>query len=150
MRANFTLSRQAARRRLLTTVVTCILLIVAAQTAAAQCVPNPTGETAVGLRNASSYYLLFFIDGIRMDGVPAGERSIDFPVTPGDHTLRADANVGGETVSAYRMGVIPEGEVCTWTVTDPSGNAGAGQKGFRDSLRVAPKRDSVRPGGRRP
>ena len=54
-----------------------------------------------------------------MGGVPSGDRSVDFSVTPGSHLLRADAVIGGETVSASRMATIPAGYVCTWTVTDP-------------------------------
>jgi hypothetical protein len=100
------------------TVLACGLLLAAAQTASAQCAPSPTGETAVGLKNASSYYLTFYIDGVRKDGVPPGDRSVDFVVTPGEHALRADATIDGETVSASRTGGVPAGHVCTWTVTD--------------------------------
>ena len=116
------LSQHALRRfllRLTTAALACILLLIAVRAAAAQCVANPTGETAVGLKNGSSHYLLFFIDELRMDGVPPGDRSIYFIVTPGEHTLRAEAVIGGETVSASRAANIPEGYVCTWTVTDP-------------------------------
>jgi hypothetical protein len=144
MRPHSVLPPHAARRflrRPLTTILACVLLIVAVQTTAAQCLPNPTGETAVGLRNASSYYLLFFIDEMRMDGVPQGDQSIYFVVAPGEHRLRAEAVIGGETVSASRTSNIPEGYVCTWTVTDPPGKAGGEQKGFRDSLRREPKPD---------
>lgn len=150
MRSQSVLSRRAARRFLplrLTAILTGLLLLVAVQTAAAQCVLNPTGETAVGLRNASSYYLLFYIDEMRMDGVPQGDQSIYFVVAPGEHTLRAEAVIGGETVSASRTSNIPEGYVCTWTVTDPPDKARGGQKGFRDSLRRELKLDYTWRGG---
>ncbi|HZT60807.1 MAG TPA: hypothetical protein VFA21_19545 [Pyrinomonadaceae bacterium] len=128
----------AARRVmiwLLTALLVFILLLAAAEVASAQCFVSPTGESAVGLRNESSYYLLFFIDEERMDGVPSGDRSIYFVVSPGEHTLRAEAVINTETVNAYRKAVIPEGYVCTWTVTDPPPSAGAARKGFQDGLR---------------
>lgn len=95
------------------------LLLLATQVAGAQCVANPTRETAVGLKNSSSHFLTFFIDGENKGGIPSGDRSADFVVTPGQHTLRAEAVINGETVSASRTTDIPAGYVCTWTVTDP-------------------------------
>ncbi len=130
---------------LLTALLALVFVIAVARAAAAQCVANPTGETAVGLKNASSYYLLFFIDGMRMDGVPSGDRSIYFIVEPGEHVLRAEAVINGETRSAIRTRKIPEGYVCTWTVTDPPDKTtGGAQKEFRDSLRREPKTDAAR------
>ena len=111
-----------------------VLLLSASQAASAQCFLNPTGETAVGLRNASSHYLLFFLDGMRMDGVAPGDRSIFFVVAPGEHDLRAEAVIGGETVSASRTVFVPEGHVCTWKVTDPETKSGGTQTELRDSL----------------
>lgn len=135
---------------LLAALMACALILSAAQAAAAQCVANPSGETAVGLRNASSHYLLFFIDGLRMDGVPPGDRSIYFVVEPGEHVLRAEAVINGETRSAIRTGEVPEGSLCTWTVTDPPDRRGGV---LRDSLGNETKRDftrdSARRGGRR-
>jgi uncharacterized membrane protein len=95
------------------------LLLLATQVAGAQGVANPTRETVVGLKNASSHFLTFFIDGVNVGCVPSGDRSIEFVVTAGQHTLRADAGIGGDTVSASRTADIPAGYVCTWTVTDP-------------------------------
>lgn len=109
------LSRLFMRSLLITATV-----IIFSSPAVAQCVVNPTGETAVGLKNASSHFLTFYIDGVNRGGVPSGDRSIDFMVSPGEHTLRADAVIGNETVSASRRVNIPAGYVCTWTVTDPS------------------------------
>ncbi|HKS28695.1 MAG TPA: hypothetical protein VJS44_12790 [Pyrinomonadaceae bacterium] len=94
-------------------------LLAAAPLASGQCFQNPTGETALGLQNASSYYLIFYIDGVNKGGVPPGDRSVDFVVTPGEHALRVDALVGNQIVSAQRIATIPEGYVCAWTVTDP-------------------------------
>ena len=135
--------------RPLTTLLACALILFAARSAAAQCVPDPAGETAVGLNNASSHYLLFFIDEERLDGVPAGDRSIYFIVTPGEHALRAEAVINGETVSAARAAYIPEGYVCTWTVTDPPRKGVGVRNGFQDSLRGTAKQSSARHGSRR-
>lgn len=127
-----------------------ILLLATYSAASAQCVKNPTDETAVGLQNASSYYLTLYIDGQRMAGVPAGDKSVDFVVTPGSHTLLAEAVVGGETVTASRTADIPEGYVCTWTVTDPPASTSvlkarpdSSQRSLRDSLRRKRKASSV-------
>jgi hypothetical protein len=95
------------------------LLLLASQAAGTQGVANPTRETAVGLKNSSSHLLTFFIDGVNVGGVPPGEKSVDFMVTPGQHDLRAEAVINGETVSASRMAAIPAGYVCVWTVTNP-------------------------------
>jgi hypothetical protein len=96
-----------------------IFILALSAMASAQCVQNPTGETAVGLQNDSSFYLTFYIDGVNKGGVPPGDKSIDFVVSPGEHALRAEALISGEIVSATRTATIPEGYVCTWTVTDP-------------------------------
>lgn len=100
--------------------VATLALLNGMQSARAQCFENPTGETAVGLKNASSYFLTFYIDGVNKGGVPSGDRSVDFLVSPGEHSLRADALIDGETVSASRSVTMAAGEVCTWTVTDPT------------------------------
>jgi hypothetical protein len=73
----------------------------------------------VGLKNASSHFLTFYVDGVNKGGVPSGDRSVDFLVTPGEHRLRAEAIINGEVVSANRVASVPAGHVCTWTVTDP-------------------------------
>lgn len=132
----------SSSRKLILVLVSVGILFAASSAASAQCYQNPTGETAVGLQNASSYYLTFYIDGVSKGGVPAGDRSVDFVVTPGEHTLRAEAIIVGETVSAERTAIIPEGYVCTWTVTDPpSAKAASKERSakerweFRDSLR---------------
>jgi hypothetical protein len=96
-----------------------LFLLAVSVVASAQCFQNPTGETAVGLQNASSFYLTFYIDGVNKGGVPPNDKSTDFVVTPGIHALRAEALISGEIVSVNRTAIIPEGYVCTWTVTDP-------------------------------
>lgn len=79
---------------------------------------SPSGETAIGLINASSYYLIFYIDGENMGGVPSGDRSAYFNVSPGRHTVRADARISGKTVSVEHTAYVPSGEIVSWTVTD--------------------------------
>lgn len=116
-------------RRVFPMVFTAALLFFISQTASAQCFPNPTGETAVGLQNASSYFLTFYIDGVSKGGVPAGDKSVDFIVTPGEHTLRAAAVISGETVWATRVADVPSRNVCTWTVTDPQAKSDRKAKG---------------------
>lgn len=143
MRSNFLPSNHAARllwRLLFWTIVAITLLLATYRVASAQCVANPTGESAVGLQNASSYYLTFYIDGIRKDGVPPGDKSVDFIVTPGGHTLRAEALINDQEVSTSRAGDIPQSYVCTWTVTDSLENSSKAGQDLRSSLR----RESVR------
>lgn len=132
----------SSSRGLILMLVATGILFIASSAASAQCYQNPTGETAVGLQNASSYYLTFYIDGVNKGGVPAGDKSVDFIVTPGEHALRAEAIIGGEAVSAERTAIIPEGYVCTWMVTDPPPSESASKersrkerREFRDSLR---------------
>ena len=108
-------------------------ILLSAQTVPAQCLESPTGETAVGLRNASSHFLIFYIDDVNKGGVPPGDQSVDFSVWPGEHTLRAEARMGDETLSVTRKVLISFGYVCTWTVTDPP-RANKGTQVFRDSL----------------
>jgi hypothetical protein len=105
-------------------------------TAAAQCYQNPTGETAVGVKNASTYFVIFYIDEINKGGVPSGDRSVDFLISPGPHTLRAEARIDGDAVSATRMFIIPAGYACMWTVTDPPKELSSAN--LRDSLKRKP------------
>jgi hypothetical protein len=106
-------------RHLIISFAASVILLAATATALAQCYPNPTGETAVGLKNASSHFLTFYIDGVNKGGVPAGDRSVDFMVTPGEHKFRAEAVINGEVVSANRIATVPSGHVCAWNVTNP-------------------------------
>lgn len=152
MRPRSILSRRTARGftpPALLAALACVLLAAASRPAAAQCFLNRAGEAAVGVRNASSHNLLFYLDGMPMDRVPAGARSIDFAVAPGEHALRAEAVVEGETVSATRTAFILEGHVCTWTVTDPQSQSGGSPHELRDGLRREPPGDFVGWRGRR-
>ena len=101
MRSNFTASNHAARllwRLVFWTILAIMLLLATYRVASAQCVANPTGETGVGLSKRFKLLPDLYIDGVRKDGVPSGDKNVDFIVTPGEHTLRADAVIGGETV----------------------------------------------------
>lgn len=109
-------------------------ILLSAQAAPAQCLESPSGETAVGLRNASSQFLIFYIDDLNKGGVPPGDQSVDFFVWPGEHTLRAEARIGDETLSVTRKVLVPVGYVCTWTVTDPPRVPNKRRQTFRDSL----------------
>ena len=94
------------------------VVIVFAVAGRAQCSRNPSGETAVGMRNASSVYLTFFIDGSNKGGVPAGDQSTAFEVSPGEHTLYAEGrDKDGKVTAGPRKITITSGQVCTWTVT---------------------------------
>ena len=88
----------------------------------------------MGVKNASNYFLIFYIDGVNSGGVPIGDRSINFAVTPGEHVLVAEARIRGELVSAARLVVVPEGAVCTWTVTDPAPPRSTANTWLRDGL----------------
>jgi hypothetical protein len=140
------------------TVILVMLLLVSYSVASGQCVSNPTNETAVGLQNASSFYLSFYIDGVRKGAVPAEDKSVDFVVTPGEHTLFAEAVLGGETVSVLRTVNIPKGYVCTWTITDPPADSSSfekakptsGIKNLLDSLRRKPKLTSLQERSQQP
>lgn len=160
MQSHFVISNSTARslwRLIFWAAILIMLLLISYSAASAQCNKNPTGETSVGLQNDSSHYLTFYIDGEKMDGVPAGDRSVDFVVTPGEHALLAEAIIDGETVSASRTVNIPEGFVCTWTVTDPpasssnlqKGSPNAGQKNLRDALPLKLKAKSFQEKRRR-
>ena len=96
-------------------------ILFSAQTVPAQCLESPTGETAVGLRNASSYFLIFYIDDVNEGGVPPAYQSVDFFAWPGEHTLRVELRIGEYTLSVTRKVLMPVGYVCAWTVTDPPG-----------------------------
>ena len=72
-----------AGRRVMRPVFMAVLLVawllLARQVAGAQPIANPTGETAVSFKNASSYFLIFFIiDGENKGGVPCGRQKRRF------------------------------------------------------------------------
>jgi hypothetical protein len=120
MRADGSSPSRAGSWRLALAAVPAILLLLAGCTvASAQCAPDPAGKTAVALRNTSSHYVIFFIDGVEKAGVLAGAKSEDFVVTAAEHVLRGDAMLEGKITSAHKTGKIPQGHVCTWNITDP-------------------------------
>lgn len=127
-------SNRTIRRLPLSFLVAAFAILLWAQAAPAQCVESPTGETAIGLRNASSHFLIFYIDDVNKGGVPPGDQSVDFFVWAGEHTLRAEARVGDETLSVTRKILISFGYVCTWTVTDPPRGPNKRIQTLRDSL----------------
>jgi len=100
--------------------VVCLFVFGAASVATAQCVNQASGKTAIGVMNASDYFITFAIDDGDRVGVPAQERSIDFAVSPGEHVLRAETVHRGETLSATRTLFVPVGAICTWNVTNPT------------------------------
>jgi|GEM_PF-1636743 len=124
---------EISKRTLLPVLVLCALLC-SAQSVPAQCVRNPTGETAVGLKNTSNLFLTLYIDTINKGGVPSGDRSVDFLVAPGTHTLRAEGYLNGEVIFASRPVIIAPGFICTWTVTDPPSKPAQARAVFRDVL----------------
>ena len=86
---------------------------------AAQCVAHPEQKTAVRFGNDTFYELTFFIDtdetGIE---VPMKSTSPEQFVEAGRHMFRARAMVGERSIWVWVINDIPEGQVCTWTVTD--------------------------------
>jgi hypothetical protein len=86
-----------------------------------QCADHPDKRTAVKFSNESSFELTFFVDEDE-DGVivPAGAVSGETEVPPGEHLLRAKAVVRGQSFFVWTINEVPEGQVCTWTITDPS------------------------------
>lgn len=94
------------------------LLVLGPMQQTGRCEVSPTGETTVGLRNSSSCFLVFYIDGVNMGGVPSGDRSVDFNVSPGQHRLQALATVGTEKVWVRRTVSVSAGHVYTWEITD--------------------------------
>jgi hypothetical protein len=88
----------------------------------AQCVDHPQQRTAVQFRNESSYELTFFVDEDEVGvAVESKGTSREQQVAPGEHLFRARAMVGGNGVWIWITNDIPQGNVCTWTVTDPEG-----------------------------
>ena len=116
-------------------VIAAFAILLSSPPVPAQCLESPTSETAVGLKNASSHFLMFYIDDLNKGGVPAGDQSVEFFVWPGEHTLRAEAKIGDETVSVTRKVLVPVGYVCTWTVTDPPRAPNKRVQTFRDPVR---------------
>jgi hypothetical protein len=99
-----------------------VFLLAVAPSAFAQCVNHPQQRTAVQFRNESSYDLTFFVDEDEVGvAVESKGTSRDLPVTPGEHLFRARAMVSGHSVWVWITNDVPQGHVCTCTVSDPEG-----------------------------
>jgi len=86
----------------------------------AQCAEHPDKATAVRFSNESRFELTFFVDE-EEEGVVVSSRSVsdEISVKPGEHLLRARAIVIGESFWVWAVNEVPQGQICTWTVTDP-------------------------------
>jgi hypothetical protein len=113
--------------------VVCLLLLIAPAAVKAQCVRNAPYETTINVVNASSYFVTFYIDGLMQGTLPAGERSPDLAISPGEHLLFAHAIIDDEPMMTGRIITIPPGSICTWTLTNPR-NSQTQSSGFRSSL----------------
>ena len=113
--------------------VAVVILLGVASSARGQCVVSGTGETAVSVKNASSYPLTFRVDHDSNLVIRAGQRSIELAISPGEHTLFARAS-SDDALTASRVMAIVEGRVCMWTITDPD----------IEALEVFPYRDPLR------
>jgi hypothetical protein len=125
-------------KRIFRAICVAALLFIISQSTSAQCVPNPTGEAAVALKNETSFLLTFYIDAVKKADVPTGEKSADFIVTPGRHILNAEAIIEGQSYWVTYSGDIPEGFVCTLTIVDPKGAKSS--KKFKGEMRRALRR----------
>ncbi len=122
MRLPSSLLKQPVKRilqRIFRAICAAALLLFISQPASAQCIPNPTGETAVGFKNESSFSLTIYIDAVKKAEVPIGEKSADFIVAPVRHILNAEVVIGGQSFWVTYAGDVPEGFVCTLTIADP-------------------------------
>ena len=115
--------------------VAAVILLGVASGARGQCVVSPTGETAVRVKNASSYLLTFSVDENNKVDIRAGQKSIDFAISPGEHELLVRAS-SGEVLTASRALTMVEGMVCTWTVTDPDSEAPESFPLYRNPLQL--------------
>lgn len=113
--------------------VVCLLLLLAPAAARAQCVRNAPYETRISVANTSSYFVTFYIDGLMQGTLPAGERSPDLIISPGEHLLFAHAMIDDEPMMTGRIITIPPGSICTWTITNPR-NLPTPSIGFRNAL----------------
>lgn len=140
MRLHSILLHQKAGRalqRIFQSALAAALLFFISQAASAQCVPNPTGETAVRLQNDSSFPLTFYIDNVKKEVVKPGDKSAGFVVKPERHIFYAETVIAGASVWVTLITDVPEGHICTWTVLNPGETASrkTGNVKFVSSLR---------------
>src|SRR5688572_12806597 len=96
-------------------------LTVFAALATAQCVDDDNEKTGIRFSNQSAYDLTFFVDEENTGVfVPSKEISTVREVNPGDHLLRARAEIVGMFVWIWDINEVPIGQICTWTVEDPT------------------------------
>lgn len=68
--------------------VAALAILLSAQTVPGQSLQSLAGETAVGLKEASSHFLVFYMDDLDKGGVPAGDRSVDLRLARRTHSSR--------------------------------------------------------------
>ena len=79
--------------------------------------------------NESRFELTFFLDDDEKGVVVAsGAVSNEIEVRPGEHLFRARAVVMDKSFLVWTINEVPEGQVCTWTVTDPQRDAAVAKK----------------------
>jgi hypothetical protein len=100
------------------------LIAMFVQAMSAQCVKDPEKRTALRFNNETSLELTFFVDDDE-EGVGVASRAVsrDLEVEPGEHLLRARAVIRGESFFVWVVNEVPLGQVCTWTITDPTARA---------------------------
>ena len=101
-------------------VITFLFTAELTQKLTAQCVEHHDKTTALKFSNESRFELTFFVDEDE-EGVVVPSRTVsdEISVEPGEHLLRARAIVIGESFWVWAVNEVPQGQVCTWTVTDP-------------------------------
>ena len=114
--------RQVSRRIFPAALVAAAIFFIS-QTASAQCVPSPNGETTAGLQNDTSFVLAFYIDNLKKADVPIDKKSDYFEVTPGRHVFNAEAIIKGTSFWVTLIAEVPKGHQCTWTIVDPGETA---------------------------
>jgi hypothetical protein len=97
------------------------MTMIAFQAASAQCVDHPEKKTALKFSNETRYELTFFVDDDEKGIVVApGSISDEVEVEPGEHFLRARADLKGGGVWVWVVNEVPHGQVCTWTIDNAS------------------------------
>lgn len=103
------------------------------QATSAQCIDHPYRKTAVKFGNETRFELTFYIDDDEKGVIVAsGMVSNELEVSPGEHLFRARAVVAGKSFLVWVVNEVPEGQVCTWTITDPTTGSRSGQERLSD------------------